>query len=81
MHGENDIDITTWRFRFCKQEQRNERPYTSNVWSSWEEGEKLSSELLKFKRKSWKKNQLPYLLDIKRKLINSGTYAIIKSEV
>ena len=56
--------------------------HSGNVQSSWKEDEKLDpSEWLKLENKYRGQYRLPYLSDIKRKLTNSETYAIIKSEV
>ena len=56
--------------------------HSGNVQSSWKEDEKLDpSEWLKLENKYWGQYRLPYLSDIKRKLINFETYAVMKSEV
>ena len=79
---ENDSVLQDEDSENTEQEQGNERSHSGNVQSSWKEDEKLDpSEWLKLENKYWGQYRLPYLSEIKRKLTNSETYAIIKSEV
>ena len=76
---ENDSVLQDEDSENTEQEQGILRSHSGNVQSSWKEDEKLDpSEWLKLENKYWGQYRLPYLSDIKRKLANSETYAIIK---